>query len=228
MSKKQTAVAAETFEPPAPTGAELAPPLPDVLNEPVPGAPDAGQSASLGYTDTPTPAELAAAYPGVLNPATGRVWYKPDGTVKPQAEVVENPGPEGMPPVTADDAPFSTHDIPAGWNRHPTQVEVDYLNALYPTEGYVPPPPDFTGTFRGFSQQSPTVAYADLEDSDALQPGYYVTLMALTGLPEGIAAIDGLTVTVLAVESPTITLDLDLSGVDTQGLSADYVWEAPV
>jgi hypothetical protein len=131
-------------------------------------------------------------------------------------------------PVTAADAPFSVHDIPSGWNRHPTAEEVAYLNDKYPTEGYETPPPDYSGTFRGFSAASPTVAYADLEDADALRPGYFVTLMALTGLPDGVAAIDGLTVTVLAVEAPTITLDLDLSAVDTQGLSADYIWEAPV
>jgi hypothetical protein len=218
MSKKQPVIAEATIDAPA------------VLNEPVPGAPVAGPSGTVvGYTDTPNAAELAIAFPGVEHP-TGRVWYNPDGTVKrPDQQIDEaDLGPEGMPAVSADDAPFSVHDIPAGWNRHPTQAEVDYLNEKYPVEGYVPPPADYTGTFRGFSAENPTVAFADLEDTDALQPGFILTLMALTGLPDAVAAIDGLTVTVLAVESPTVTLDLDLSAVDTQGLSADYVWEAPV
>ena len=44
---------------------------------------------------------------------------------------------------------------------------------------------------------------------------------ALTGTTEGMAAVNGVVSAVLTV-NPT-TLDLDLSAVDTTGLTADYV-----
>jgi hypothetical protein len=204
------------------------------INDPVPGAPVAGASTALGFTDTPTFAEKLIANPDDPNSVT-RVFYRPDGRVLPKAEEVppEDLGPLGMSAASADDAPFSTDDIPSGWNRFPTQEEVDYLNEKYPAQfddaglPVEPSPPDMTGTFTAFSASSPTEAMADGEDTAALMVGGYVTLEALTGTTEAMAAIDGMRVAILTV-SPTVTLDLDLSAQDTTGLTADYVREDPV
>ena len=219
MSKKQAVIAEATIE--APTA---------VLNDPVPGAPNADAAAAAGtWSDNPNAAEKAIANPEDPNSVT-RIHYNPDGTVQraDQQAAEEDLGPEGMPAASPDDAPFSTDDIPTGWNRFPTEEEAAYLNAKYPAEfddagNPVDPdaPPDLTGTFLSFSAESPTVVTADAEDTAALTVGTIVTLEALTGTPEGFAAIDGVVSAVLTV-NPT-TLDLDLSGVDTAGLTADYV-----
>ena len=80
---------------------------------------------------------------------------------------------------------------------------------------------DLTGTFTSFTPTNPTTVTADGEDTAALEVGTIVTLEALTGTTEGMAAIAGVVSAVLTV-NPT-TLDLDLSAVDTDGLTADYV-----
>jgi hypothetical protein len=202
---------------------------PDIANEPVPGAPIADATAAAGtWNDQPNPAEKRIANPE--NPdAVMRVRYNPDGTVQREADAVpeEDLGPEGMPAVSPDDAPFSTNDIPSGWNRFPTAEEVAWLNTKYPAafddagNPTEPPVEDLTGTFTSFTAASPTVVTADAEDTAALTVGTIVTLEALTGTTEGMAAVNGVVSAVLSVE-PT-TLDLDLSAVDTTGLTADYL-----
>ena len=212
------------------TGVEVSNALPDDLNQPVPGTPIADAIAAAGTTnDHPNPAEKRLADP--RNPdSVMSVRYRPDGTVMPKAEEVplEDLGPEGMPAVSPDDAPFSQDDIPSGWNRFPTAEEVAWLNEKYPAafdDAGNPvdpnPTPDLTGTFTSFTQDSPTTVTADAEDTAALYVGTIVTLEALTGTTEGMAAVNGVVSAVLTV-NPT-TLDLDLSAVDTTGLTADYV-----
>lgn len=203
---------------------------PDIANEPVPGVAIADPTAVAGTVNyQPNPAEKALANPS--DPASVmHVRYRPDGTVMPESEEVpeEDLGPVGMPAASPDDAPFSVDDIPSGWNRFPTAEEVAYLNEKYPAtlgDDGLPidpnPTPDLTGTFLSFTSASPTVVTADAEDTAALEVGTIVTLEALTGTPEGLAAIDGVVSVVISL-SP-LSLDLDLSAVDTAGLTADYI-----
>jgi hypothetical protein len=82
-------------------------------------------------------------------------------------------------------------------------------------------PPDVTGTITAFTPTSPTEATMDSEDQGMLMAGDFITLEALSGDPEAMAAINALTVEVLTVGP--VTLGLDLSLVDVTGLTADFV-----
>jgi hypothetical protein len=200
-----------------------------IVNDPVPGTPIADALAAAGTTnDHPNPAEKRLANPADPDSVTS-IRYRPDGTVMPKAEELAEGdlGPEGMPAVSPDDAPFSQDDIPSGWNRFPTAEEVDWLNGKYPAafdDAGLPVDPnapiDMTGTFLSFTAASPTTVTADGEDTAALSVGDIVTLEALTGTTEAMAAVNGVNAAVLTV-NPT-TLDLDLSAVDTENLTADY------
>jgi hypothetical protein len=83
-------------------------------------------------------------------------------------------------------------------------------------------PPDITGTIVAFSASNPTEAAMDSEDQSMLIVGASLTLEALSGDPDAMAAINGVTASVLQV-SPVVTLDIDLSTFDTSGLTADFV-----
>jgi hypothetical protein len=194
---------------------------PNDYNQPVPGAQDAVAPVALGANLSPLPAEKLIANPADPDSVT-KVFYNPDGTVKTVNELVapEDLGPEGMPPVTESDAPFSVDTIPTGWNRFPTPEEVAYLNEKYPVEE-PPDSSDLTGTITSFTAADPTVVTMDAEDTAALTVGGTITLEALTGDPDTMNYINGLIVEVLS-KAP-VTLDLDMSAAVVEGLTADYV-----
>jgi hypothetical protein len=98
-----------------------------------------------------------------------------------------------------------------------TGVDVTDLAAT----GAVTPVVDTTGTITAFTAADPTEASMDAEDQAMIQVGDFLTLEALAGTPEAMAAINGLMVEVLTV-APT-TLGIDLSLVDVTGLTADFV-----
>ena len=177
----------------------------ETVFDPVPGTPNADPIAAAGtWSDHPLPAEKAIANPEDPDSVT-RIRYNPDGTVQRAKDAVPEGdlGPEGMPAASPDDAPFSTNDIPSGWNRYPTDEEVAYLNEKYPAafddagNPTTPPVVDLTGTFTSFTPTNPTTVTADGEATAALEVGTIVTLEALTGTTEGMSIINGLNVVVL-------------------------------
>jgi hypothetical protein len=89
-----------------------------------------------------------------------------------------------------------------------------------------PDPGDVTGTFTAFTAANPTVVTMDAQDDAMLEVGSTMTLEALTGDPDAMAAINGVTATV--VSKGPVALDIDLSAVDVTGLTADFLLpEAP-
>ncbi len=90
-----------------------------------------------------------------------------------------------------------------------------------------PDPGDVTGTFTSFTAANPTVVTMDSQDDAMLEVGSTMSLEALTGTPEAMALINGVTATV--VSKGPVALDIDLSAADVTGLTADFLLpEAPV
>jgi hypothetical protein len=85
----------------------------------------------------------------------------------------------------------------------------------------VTPVLDFTGTITAFTAANPTEVTMDAEDEALLNLGGVITLEALTGDPAAMAAIAGVSATVLT-KAP-VTLEVDLSAYDVTGLTADFV-----
>jgi hypothetical protein len=91
------------------------------------------------------------------------------------------------------------------------------------TDPIDPIPPDNTGTVTAFTAADPTEATMDGEDLSMLEVGSTITLEALTGDPDAMAAVNGQTAAVLNFTGTTATLDLDLSSANVTGLTADFV-----
>lgn len=91
------------------------------------------------------------------------------------------------------------------------------------------PENDLTGTATSFTATDPTTVVLDTEDTIRLiaKMPTTITLEALTGDEEAKDFIDGQIVEVLTAQ-PTVTLDLDMSGQNVEGLTADYVINAEV
>lgn len=84
----------------------------------------------------------------------------------------------------------------------------------------VPDPGDTTGTISSFTADNPTEVTMDQQDQNMLTVGDIITLEALTGDPAVTDIIDGVSTAVMSKDP--VTLDLDLSGADVTGLTADF------
>jgi hypothetical protein len=83
------------------------------------------------------------------------------------------------------------------------------------------PDQDNTGTISAFTAANPSTVTMDAEDEAMLSVGSLIMLEALAGDPTAMAYINGQTMPVLS-KAP-VMLDLDLSGADVTGLTADFV-----
>lgn len=83
---------------------------------------------------------------------------------------------------------------------------------------------DLTGTITSFTAENPTTVTMDAEDTAMLAVGDPLVLEPLTGDPDAIIAL-GTSCTVVNVAP--IQLDIDLSAVNVDGLTADFIREAP-